>query len=112
MVNISTNIIGPRGKSSIKDEIERLRKVQLTEDKAFKAQEKMTEAIHAYGACLSDLLDMGQSKKYVAQRFGITVNQLNSLVKESRQKASDVTPLSGPENDQHEDSRGDSNATY
>lgn len=113
MVNVSTNVVGPRGKSSVKDEIERLRKVQMTEDKAFKAQEKMTEAIHAYGAALGDLLDLGQSKTYVARRFGITPRAVRSLVEESRHEDSEATPPSTPENHQiSEETRGDSTPAY
>lgn len=88
MVQISTDSISsdPFGRrhSGVRAEIARLKKIETAEDKAFKAQKKMIEAVRDYGKSLAALLELGRSKTSVAKTFGMTPAKLMALVSESR----------------------------
>jgi hypothetical protein len=110
MVDISTRTIDPRRRSETRRRIEQQQKILTAEDKAFKAQTKMIDAVHDYGQALAALLELGQSKTAVAKAFGMSTKKLTNLINESRGTQEESTP---PENTHPVETSGDqSPATY
>lgn len=119
MVQISTDSISsdPFGRrhSGVRAEIARLKKIETAEDKAFKAQKKMIEAVRDYGKSLAALLELGQSKTSVAKTFGMTNAKLSALIREAQDETQDAvqddnssagSPVS-ESTDKEEDNYGD-----